>query len=110
MIYTADYILRSVLSDQQFYSANSEMTSFYFDTILDMRRSSKCPHRLNLLNCSIFYYLAFNPLVTNELSLQNQLDESIFIYRGVRSKFSTLFHFSHTFTILVPVELRFTPI
>ena len=34
------------------------------------------------------------PLVTNGLSHPYPLDESIFIFRGFRSKFSFLFHFS----------------
>ena len=38
--------------------------------------------------------IVFNPLVTNGLSHPYQLDESIFIFRGIRSNFSFLFHFS----------------
>ena len=33
-----------------------------------------------------------NPLVTNELSHPYQMDESTFIFRGIRSDFSFLFH------------------
>ena len=35
----------------------------------------------------------FNPLVTNGLSHPYHLDESTFIYMGIRSGFSFLFHF-----------------
>ena len=45
-----------------------------------------------LLHC----FHALNPLVTNGLSHRYHLDESIFIFRGIRSIvfFSFLFHFS----------------
>ena len=35
-----------------------------------------------------------NPLVTNGLSHHYHLDESVFIFRGIGSNFSFLFHFS----------------
>ena len=35
-----------------------------------------------------------NPLVTNGLSHPYQLNESTFVFWGIRSKFSFLFHFS----------------
>ena len=35
-----------------------------------------------------------NPLVTNGLSIPYHLDESIFIFRGIRSHFSFSIHFS----------------
>ena len=35
----------------------------------------------------------FNPLVTNGLSHPYHLDESTFIFRGIKSKISFLFHF-----------------
>ena len=38
-----------------------------------------------------------NPLVTNGLSHPYQLDESTFNFRGIRSNFSLLFHFSMKF-------------
>ena len=34
----------------------------------------------------------FNPLVTNGLSHPYQLDESTFVFRGIRSDFSFLYH------------------
>ena len=36
----------------------------------------------------------FNPYLTNGFSHHYQLDESIFIFRGVRSDFQILFNFS----------------
>ena len=36
----------------------------------------------------------FNPYVTNAHSYPYHLDESTFIFRGIRSSFSFLFHFS----------------
>ena len=39
----------------------------------------------------------FNPLVANGISHPYHLDESTFIYRGIRSDFSFLFHFSMKF-------------
>ena len=36
----------------------------------------------------------FNPLVMNGLSHPYHLDESIYIFRGIRSKISCSFHFS----------------
>ena len=39
------------------------------------------------------FVLIVNPLVTNELSHPYHLDESIFIFRGIRINFSFLFHF-----------------
>ena len=39
----------------------------------------------------------FNLLGTNGLSHLYHLDESIFIFRGIRSNFSFLFHFSMKF-------------
>ena len=38
--------------------------------------------------------LTFNPLVTNGLSHPYHFDESTFIFRGIGSNFSFLFHFS----------------
>ena len=38
-----------------------------------------------------------HPPVTNELSHLYRLDESIFIFSGIRSNFSFLFHFSMKF-------------
>ena len=38
-----------------------------------------------------------NPIVMNGLSHPYHLDESIFIFRGIRSIFSSLFHFSMKF-------------
>ena len=40
---------------------------------------------------------SFNPLMTNEFSHHYQLDESTFIFRGVRSGFYFLSHFSMKF-------------
>ena len=37
--------------------------------------------------------MSFNPLVTNGLSHPYHLDESTFIFRGIGSIFSFLFHF-----------------
>ena len=42
-------------------------------------------------------WLSFNPFVTNELSHSLHLDKSIFIFWGIRSIFSFLFHFSVNF-------------
>ena len=39
-----------------------------------------------------------NALVTNGISHHYQLDESTFIFSGIRSDFSFLFHFSMKFT------------
>ena len=39
----------------------------------------------------------FNPLMTNGFSHPYHLDESTFIFRGIRSIFSFLFHFSMKF-------------
>ena len=41
--------------------------------------------------------LAVNPYLTNEFSHHYQLGESTFIFRGVRSEFSFLSHFSMKF-------------
>ena len=38
--------------------------------------------------------ISVNPLVTNGISHPYHLDESIFIFRDIRSIFSFLFHFS----------------
>ena len=61
------------------------------------------------LNPSIFSFLLnmFNLLGTNGLSHPYHLDESIFIFRGIRSNFSFLFHFSMKFVSanrIAPVE------
>ena len=42
-------------------------------------------------------FTTINPLVTNGLSHPFQLDESTFIFRGIRSDFSFLFYFSMNF-------------
>ena len=39
----------------------------------------------------------FNPLVTNGFTQPYNLDESIFIFRDIRSNFSFLFHFLMNF-------------
>ena len=46
--------------------------------------------------------MIFNPLVTNRLSHPYHLDESIVIFRGIRSIFSFLFHFSMKFMTSSP--------
>ena len=43
------------------------------------------------------YIVYINPLVTNGLYHSDHLDEYIMIFRGVRSIFSFLFHFSMKF-------------
>ena len=50
-----------------------------------------------------------NPLVTNGLSYPYHLDESIFIYGGIRSIFSFLFHFSMKFMSASRIALNGTP-
>ena len=55
------------------------------------RNVSKC---LDDVLQRMAYSGKFNPLVTNGFSHPYHLDESTFIYRGIRSDFSFLFHFS----------------
>ena len=55
------------------------------------------------------FYVCINPLLTNGISHPYHFDESSFIFRGIRSNFTFLFHFSMKIKIANRIASDGTP-